>query len=411
MPAYTKIICENGLTVVSEYIESVCSIAIGVWIKAGGRFEQNPENGLAHFLEHMMFKGTKKRTPLKIAQGLESVGGNLNAFTGKENTCYFANTLDVHLDKAVELLADMICNSIFPQKEISKEKMVILEEIKSVKDTPEDHIFDLFQEKIFPENALGRSILGTEERILSFDRTNLLNFWQHYYHPKNIVVAIAGNFDQKKLMNYIHKHFNFGTLPTNIKPVFTNSFASKKTFYINQPINQAHLCMGTGTYIPYTSEERFPLLVLNTYLGGGMSSRLFQVLREKRGLAYSVYSFTDFYHDIGVFGIYIGCDTNKLNYVLETVDTELRSLLLHPLSRIKLNRVKNQLKGNVILGLESMSRRMSRLAKNELYFGGYLSIDTLIDRIDKVTSEEVFATAQKLIRPDKFINVILRPAL
>jgi predicted Zn-dependent peptidase len=408
---YNKINCENGLTIVSEYIESVRSIALGVWIKAGGRFERNPENGLAHFLEHMMFKGTKKRTPLKIAQSLESVGGNLNAFTAKENTCYFANTLDIHLEKAIELLADMICNSIFPQKEISKEKRVILEEIKSVKDTPEDYIFDLFQERIFPENALGRSILGTEENVLSFDRFNLLNFWQHYYHPKNIVVAVAGNFNQQKLIRFIHKHFNFDISVTETKPVFTNGYARKKTFYIDQPINQAHICMGTGTYIPFTSEERFPLLVLNTYLGGGMSSRLFQVLREKKGLAYSVYSFTDFYHDIGVFGIYAGCDKNKLNDVLETVDAELRSLLARPLSGEKLKRVKNQLKGNVILGLESMSRRMSRLAKNELYFGDYLSIDTLIERIDSVTSDDVSATAQKVIQPEKFINVILKPSL
>jgi predicted Zn-dependent peptidase len=358
-----------------------------------------------------MFKGTKKRTPLKIAQGLESVGGTLNAFTAKENTCYFANTLDIHLERAIELLADMICNSVFPSKEIPKEKMVILEEIKSVKDTPEEYIFDLFQERIFPEHALGKSILGTEENIISFDRNKLFNFWQYFYNPENIVISVAGHFDQSKLTHSINKHFNFTTKSQSIKPVFTNSYAVDKTFYIDQPINQAHLCMGTGTNIPFYSQDRFPLLVLNTYLGGGMSSRLFQILREKRGLAYSVYSFTDFYYDVGVFGLYVGTDKAKLKYVLDTVDRELRTLLEVPLSTAKINRVKNQLKGNVILGLESMSRRMSRLAKNELYLGDYLSIDTLIDNIDKVTSEDVFAIAQKVIRPDKFINVILKPSL
>jgi predicted Zn-dependent peptidase len=411
MTDYNKILFDNGLTLVYEHVPSVRSVAVGVWIETGGRFEQYPENGLAHFLEHMMFKGTKKRTPLKIAQGLESLGGNLNAFTAKENTCYFANTLDVHLEKAIELLADIICNSVFPEEEILKEQMVILEEIKSVKDSPEEHIFDLFQERVFPGNALGRSILGTEENVLSFNRSNLVNFWQHYYHPQNIVIAVAGNFSQKKLIKQIQKHFNFTTLLQRPKPAFTNAFASDKTYYIEQPISQAHICMGTGTHIPYTSEEKFPLLILHTYLGGGMSSRLFQLLREKKGLAYSVYSFTDFYYDIGVFGIYIGTDKNKLHYVLDLIARDLQVMLTKPMSTFKLTQIKNQLKGNIILGLESMSRRMSRLAKNELYFEDYFSIDSLIEHIDKVSSEDVYEIARQIIRPEKFINVILKPSI
>lgn len=409
MTNYHKITFENGLTLVCEHIESVRSVSVGVWIKAGGRFEKTPETGLAHFLEHMMFKGTQKRTPLKIAQVLESVGGNLNAFTAKETTCYFANTLDNHLDRAIELLADMICNSVFPQKEMAKEKMVILEEIKSVKDTPEEYIFDLFQERIFPQNALGKSILGTEENIISFERQNLLDFWQFYYNPENIVISVAGHFNQQKLLNSINKYFNFHTKAQTINRYFEDTYAAEKTYFIEQPITQSHLCMGTGTRIPYHSKDRFPLLVLNTYLGGGMSSRLFQVLREKKGLAYSVYSFTDFYYDVGVFGVYAGFDKNKLDYVRHTIEKELQLLLKEPFSAAKITRIKNQLKGNIILGLESLSRRMSRLAKNELYLGEYLSIDTLINQIDAVTSDEVFTIARELLQPEKFINVILKP--
>jgi predicted Zn-dependent peptidase len=404
--AYKKTNLDNGITIVSENIETVRSIALGVWVKTGSRFEDSTENGMAHFLEHMMFKGTRKRTPLKIAQSLEMLGGNLNAFTGKEVTCFFANSLDTHLNKGVEVLADMVCNSIFPDKEISKERMVIIEEISAIKDTPEEYIFDLFHEKLFPENPLGRPILGTATIVDKFNRNGVLNFWKKFYSAQNIVIAAAGNLDHEQLLTYVNKYFAFNTSTLNREK--EKAIAAKSKYYlIDQSINQAHICMG-GESFPYTAEERIPLLVLNAYLGGGMSSRLFQRLREKRGLVYSVYSFVDFYSDIGIFGVYAGTDPQNVALVQELLHQELERVSQKPITNGILAKIKNQLKGNVVLGLEGTSRRMSRLAKNELYFGRYVSIDDLIHSLDRVTPEDVWKVANKIIQPEKFVTVILQ---
>jgi predicted Zn-dependent peptidase len=406
---FNKSILSNKLTVISEKIPSVRSVAVGVWIKTGSRFERPAENGLAHFLEHMMFKGTEKRSPLKIAQSLESIGGNLNAFTGKEVTCYFANTLDSHLNRAVEVLSDMVCNSVFPEKEIPRERFVVLEEIKSMKDTPEEHIFDIFHETLFPGDPLGRPILGTEEIVSRFERQLIIDFWQTYYAPQNTVIAAAGNLEHEKLVRFIDKYFNFNGQGSAILPADVAQVASSQQFIVDQPINQAHICTG-GRSIPYSSEDRFALLVMNAYLGGGMSSRLFQRLREKRGLAYSVYSFADFYSNIGLFGIYMGTDTGKIDIAQKLLQEELTKLRDKKISSGILHQIKNQLKGNLVLGLESTSRRMTRLAKNELYFNEYVSLDSLIHNIDSVTPEDVLRVANSIIHPDNFITVILQPA-
>jgi predicted Zn-dependent peptidase len=308
--SFQKTTLDNGISVISEKIGSVRSIAVGVWVRTGSRFEKPVENGIAHFLEHMMFKGTKKRSPLKIAESLESIGGALNAFTGKEITCFYANALDTHINKTVEVLADITCNSVFPDKEIPKERGVILEEIKSMKDTPEEYIFDLFHEKLFPGNSLGRSILGTESIVSTFRRSSVINFWEKFYSGRNIIIAAAGNLDHARLVRLVENYFSVSSREINILPERV-SVAQKHIYEYEHPITQAHMCIG-GEAIPYTSDKRYPLLVLNTFLGGGMSSRLFQRLREKNGLAYSVYSFTDFYSDVGLFGVYIGTDSKKL---------------------------------------------------------------------------------------------------
>ena len=404
---YCKTVLESGLTVISEKIDSVRSVAVGIWIKMGSRFERPEESGLSHFLEHMMFKGTHKRTPFKIAQSLESLGGTLNAFTGKEVTCYFANAQDIHLNQSIEILGDIICDSTFPEKEISREKMVILEEIKSIKDTPEEYIFDLFSEQLFPDNPLGWPVIGREDTIAQFDHNRTVEFWQKYYNPAEIVIAAAGNLEHEKVVSLIRKHFSLVDKPHQ-KPHVPVTVATSKFFVINQPINQAHICIG-GKSTSYLSEERMPLLIINTYLGGGMSSCLFQKLREKKGLVYNVYSFVDFFSDIGVTGIYAAADPKKLNTVQELVFEELSILCKKSLSEKNLKMVKDQLKGNFVLSLESTSRRMSRLAKNELYFGEYISMDALLEQIDRVTREEIEQTIQKVFCPADFITVILQP--
>lgn len=406
---YQKSILENGITVVSEKIDSVRSVSVGVWIRTGSRAEMVSENGIAHFLEHMIFKGTKKRSPLKIAQSMESLGGNLNAFTGKEVTCYFANALDTHLKNAVEVIADIVCNSVFPEKELKLERKVILEEIKSTKDTPEEYVFDVFHEKLFPESALGRPILGTEEIIQNLERDQIMSFWHGNYSGGNIVISAAGNLDHNDLIKFVDKYFSISPNQFN-HPIEPAKTAESNEVYIDQPISQAHLCTG-GESIPYHSKDRFPLMVLNTYLGGGMSSRLFQQIREKRGLAYSVYSFLDFYTDVGIFGVYAGMDVKNVGLVQNLLRDELQQLSTVHISKNILIKIKNQLKGGLLLALESSSRRMSRLAKNELYFGDYITLDSLIQNIDDVSVEDVLLTSQKILKPDKFISVILNPTM
>ncbi len=409
LSSYEKTILDNGVTVLSETIHSVRSIAVGVWVKAGSRAEKHSENGIAHFLEHMIFKGTRKRSPLKIAQSMESLGGSLNAFTGKEVTCYFANSLDTHLRNAVEVLADIVCNSIFPEKEVVRERMVILEEIKSIKDAPEENIFDIFHEKLFPETSLGRPIIGSEEIVKKMDRNDVHSFWSKNYSGKNVVISASGNLEHSKLVNFVDKYFDFSSNygnQTDDQPVRS---ALSNSFLFDQPISQAHLCTG-GESIPYTSEDRFPLMIINTYLGGGMSSRLFQQIREKRGLAYSVYSFLDFYSDLGLFGIYVGTDRQKLSLVQDLLREELIHLTKEPIKKSTMKQIKNQLKGGLLLALESTSRRMSRLAKNEIYFGEYVTLDSLIKAIDKVDETSILSIAQKILHPDDFITVILNPS-
>jgi predicted Zn-dependent peptidase len=405
---YKKSILDNGIIVISEQIDSVRSVSIGVWIKTGSRAEHRSENGIAHFLEHMVFKGTKKRSPLKIAQSMESLGGSLNAFTGKEVTCFFANSLDSHLKIAIEILADIVCNSTFPQKEIFREKKVVLEEIKSIQDTPEEYVFDIFHEKLFPESALGRPILGSEDIIDKMDRSQVHTFWQENYSGQNIIVSAAGNLDHSKLVKLVDKYFSFSN-GYHPKPVEKVKSAVAQTYFLDQPISQAHLCTG-GESISYKSEDRFSLMILNTYLGGGMSSRLFQQVREKRGLAYSVYSFLDFYSDVGLFGIYAGTDHQKIDVIQDLLKTEMHRVSYEPLKKNVLYKLKNQLKGNLVLALEGSSRRMSRLAKNELYFGEYVSLDKLIAGIDEVNHEDIMSIAQKVFRPDKFVTVVLNPS-
>jgi len=407
-PGISKTVLGNGITVVSESIASVRSVALGVWVKTGSRSENKSENGIAHFLEHMIFKGTRKRTPLKIAQSLESLGGHLNAFTGKEVTCFFANALDIHLRKTVEILADIVCHSTFPDREISREKLVILEEIKSTKDSPEDYVFDLFHEKLFPGSSLGKPILGEESIIRDLKRDQVVSFWQKNYAAPNLIISAAGNLKHDQLIRYIEKFFQIDRTFLYRAPE-TAASAPGKSYTIDQPISQAHLCTGIESFA-YTSDKRFPLMVLNTYLGGGMSSRLFQQIREKRGLAYSVYSFIDFYSDVGLFGIYAGTDKDKLSLLQKVLFEELTRLSTQPVKNGILDKIKNQLKGNLLLALESTSRRMSQLAKNEIYFGEYISMDQLIEGIDLVTAEHVLKVAGELLRPEKFVTVILNPA-
>ncbi|KAA3617719.1 MAG: insulinase family protein [Calditrichaeota bacterium] len=403
--AVNKTVLDNGLTIVTEHNSVFRSVALGIWIKMGSRFETLEEKGMAHFIEHMLFKGTKNRTALEIASSLEELGGSLNAFTGKEETCFYIHTLDSHLKISVQVLADMICNSLFRESDIEMEKHVVLEEIKAVKDTPDEYIFDIFQEKIFPDQPLGYPILGNPENVRGFDRQKLIAFWKKHYHPSNIVVSASGNISHDSLVELVKFYFNFPDNADRIE-MLPAKVAQNIHFKLSEPLNQTHICLGNGT-ISYYDENRFDLIALNTYLGGGLSSRLFQVLREQHGLVYTVYSFLDFYKDTGVIGFYLGTDVKNQEKAIGELHKELDQIATNKLTLKKVNILKEQIKGSFFLSMESTFKRMSRLAKNEIYFNKFISADELAHSINQISPESINKMANEYLNVTNLNSVIM----
>jgi predicted Zn-dependent peptidase len=408
---YQKTVLDNGLTIVTEKIATVHSISVGVWVKTGSRHENAGEMGMAHFLEHMMFKGTAKRTPLRIAQSLEELGGSLNAYTTKELTCYYASALNIHLKQTIEILADMVCNSVFHEKEVKREKSVVLEEINSAMDTPEDYIFDLFNDYLFEGHALGHPILGTAERINAITRDEVVDFWARHYRPDNMVIAATGNLEHEKVITLVKRYFSF--CDTRQSRQVDSSPAihwnnKRGRFHLQQDVNQLHYIVGCEGFSRY-SPQRFALSLLNTYLGGGMSSRLFQNLRERKGLAYSVFSFIDLFDDTGAFGVYIGTDPRNLQKAQKMIQDELDRMAQRKLTAGVLKKIKNQTKGHVVLSSESTSRRMFKIANDEIFFQKQFSIAEIMQLTDAVTADEILAVAQQLNQPEAFLQISLGP--
>ncbi len=393
----------NGLHVISEYMPALRSVSIGVWLKAGSRFEPAEINGVAHFLEHMMFKGTRKRTPLQIARSLESVGGHLNAFTSKDLTCYYAEVLDEHLKRAVDVLSDILLNATFPEKEMEKERLVILDEIQSVEDTPEEAIQDYLAMHLFPDHPLGRPILGRVESVSRISREALLQFYQRHYTLQNVTISAAGNVDHDYLVELVEQYFRFpdnGVVPDPQPPrQFGNG-----VHWIHRPINQAHIMMGFPAP-DYRSPLKYPLYMLNTLLGGGMSSRLFQNIREKHGVAYSIYSFTELYADTGVLGIYLGTDVRNVEKARALLEKELQRMVESPISKTELEQTRNQIKGGMVLSLESASRRMSWLARQFIYTGQLVALDDVLRQYETITQETIWEFARNLLTLDQAVTV------
>ncbi len=404
---YQKTVLESGIRIVTERIPYVRSVSIGAWLITGSRDEQAQNNGISHFIEHMLFKGTEHRSAAEIAQSLESVGGQLNAFTGKEQTCYYAHVLDEHLPLAVDVLADILKNSVFDPTEMEKEKRVILEELNAIEETPEELIHELFVQDLFPAHPLGFSIIGKRENIGAFRREDIFGYLNENYSANRLVVAAAGNVDHQQLVKLVEKHFDrFGAVSEHRYVPPTAPVAGKNV--VEDGALQAHVCVGTQSY-SYRNEKKFGLLVLNTLLGAGMSSRLFQNVREKYGLAYSVYSFLDYLWDTGIFGIYVGTDREKIDNTVELVTKELDHLRREPVSEDELERTKSQLKGNLMLGLESTASRMNRLAKMEIYLEEYFTLDDTIREIEQVTSQDIMEIANELFVPERLYVTILTP--
>ncbi|MGA9407415.1 MAG: pitrilysin family protein [Bacteroidota bacterium] len=406
---YQKTVLPSGIRIVSEEIPHVKSISIGVWIDTGSRNETESSNGISHFLEHMVFKGTQHRSTQQIARSLESVGGYLNAFTTKEHTCYYARVLDEFTELAVDVLSDLVQFPLFPEKEIEKEKLVVLEELKNAEDDPDDLIHDYFETNIYSNDTLRFPVLGSARNVSSFKRKDLTGYVRERYTAGNIVVAAAGNFPHRKFVELVQKYFTLHRKPFSQPRPSKISRTKKQSQEFEKPIQQAHICTGTIGYSVH-SKYRFPSLVMNTLLGDGMSSRLFQNIRERYGFAYSVYSFLNMLQDTGSFGVYLGTDKKHIQQSLDLVFSELHSLRAKPIPKAELQRTKAQLKGSMLLGLESTSARMMRLGTGELYFGEFTELETISKEIDSVTVENVSEVAQQLLKEDSFSTIIFAPA-
>ena len=387
--------CENGLRIVTEKIPSVRSVAIGIWVGTGSKYENRQINGISHFLEHMFFKGTTSRSAKEIAETFDEIGGNVNAFTAKEYTCYYARVLDQHATIALDVLSDMFFHSVFDSGELEKEKNVVIEEINMYEDTPDDLVHDLIARACYGSHPLGYSILGTEEVLRSLKRDDLLTYVKERYLPGNTVIAVAGNFDDSLIERIKHRFSHFSSERRNhsvTKPAFEADVIAhqKKT-------EQAHLCMALPGF-PVGHEEAYSLTLLNNVLGGSMSSRLFQEIREDRGLAYSVYSYHSAYKETGTFTIYTGTAPEQVGQVFDIVSHVLRDVAENGITDKELNKGKEQLKGSLMLSLESTSSRMSRLGKNELLLERHLNLDEVIAKIDRISHESVLSVARELFR-------------
>ncbi|SIQ71426.1 Predicted Zn-dependent peptidase [Peribacillus simplex] len=388
-----KYTCQNGVRIVLENIPTVRSAAIGVWIKTGSRNETPELNGVSHFLEHMFFKGTTTRNAREIAESFDSIGGQVNAFTSKEYTCYYAKVMDNHASYALEILADMFFNSTFDGEELKKEKNVVYEEIKMYEDTPDDIVHDLLSKAVYENHPLGYPILGTENTLETFNSDTLKKYVHDMYTPDKVVVSIAGNVDEKLIQeveNYFGSYQGGADRLELVKPSFHENRITRK-----KDTEQAHLCLGYKG-LEIGNDKTYSLITLNNILGGSMSSRLFQDVREQRGLAYSVYSYHSSYQDSGMVTVYGGTGTNQLDSLYETIQETLDTLKRDGITEKELRNSKEQLKGSLMLSLESTNSRMSRNGKNELMLGEHRSLDDIIIKIDEVTEDTVNELANQI---------------
>lgn len=404
---FRKEILPNGVRIVTEEMPQVRSVSIGLWVKVGSRDENELNNGISHFIEHLMFKGTTQRTAKQIAEELDAIGGQLNAFTAKEYTCYYAKVMDNHLDIAIDVLTDMFFNSLFDATEIEKEKNVVIEEIKMYEDTPDEQVHDIFASTVWQGHALGRPIIGNEQIINNIKRADIVNYYKTMYTPHNLVISVAGNIKHQEVLERLQPlfgHFNGVSAPKDSnKPLVNREDLGKY-----KDTEQVHLCMGTEG-LPINHDHIYVLHVINSIMGGGISSRLFQNIREQRGLAYSVYSYQTSYQDAGLFTIYGGLSKNNLDQFMQLVIKEINDFREQSISPDELHRAKEQLKGSMFMGLESASSRMSRIGKGELILGYIHTPEEVANMIDKVTMDQVKNLAEKIFDLDKYSLTTVGP--
>lgn len=396
-----RTVLPGGLRVVTEPVSGVRSASVGIWVGVGSRDETRTQAGAAHYLEHLLFKGTKKRSAMDIAQEIDAVGGELNAFTSKEHTCYYAHVLDSDLPLAIDMLCDVVFDAINAASDVDIERSVVLEEIAMRDDDPEDLLHELFASAILGDHPLGRSVLGTEESIRKMSRARVHGFYRRAYTLPNMVVAVAGNVEHNRVLRLLRKaigeRLEGQDTPSTPRTGRARLPQQQPLAFHSEETEQTQVLMGCRAFDRH-DDRRFPLQVLNAALGGGMSSRLFQEIREQRGLAYAVYSAATTYADAGEFSVYAGCQPDRLGEVTAVIREVLAEVAAHGLTDAEVARGRGQLRGGLVLGLEDSASRMSRIGKSELNFGQYLSVEQTLERIDAVTGEQVADVAAELLR-------------
>jgi predicted Zn-dependent peptidase len=396
----------NGLTIITERMDHIRSVSMGIWLKAGSRDEEAEVNGISHFVEHMVFKGTKHRTAEDIARQVDSIGGNMDAFTGKETVCFNIKVLDEHLPIAVDLLSDMVLHPTFDANDIGRERGVILEEIKMDEDDADNLVHETFMQHFFKGHPLGRPILGTKETVRKFEQSAVLRYYGEKFAPQNLVISAAGNLRHEDLVDLLSKEF--APLPRGVNGWHDTppKISSRITLRNKKALEQVQICVGVPAY-PINHERRFVAYVLNTLLGGGMSSRLFQNVREKQGLVYSIFSELNPYRDTGCLAVYAGTSRESAPKVVRSIVHEFRDVKASEIPGEELTRAKDQLKGSLMLSLESSTARMSNLARQEMYHDRFLGMDEIIERIQAVTLADVSRMANELFRPELIAVTVL----
>jgi predicted Zn-dependent peptidase len=396
----------NGIKVITEFMPQVRSVSVGVWVGSGSRRETPEQNGVSHFIEHMLFKGTATRSAEDIARSVDSIGGNLDAFTAKEMTCFNTKVLDEHLPIAMDVLSDLVLNPRFDQEDIDKEKGVVLEEIKMDADSPDYLVHEIFSANFWKDHALGRPILGTRETVKGLSREVIHDYYRAVYTPENLLLTAAGNLTHERLVALASERFErlkpAGSVPVEPVPATHARVALRS----KKELEQVHLCLGVPSY-PIPHEDRFHCYVLNTVLGGGMSSRLFQNIRERQGLAYSVYSDLSPYTDTGCLMVCAGTSGESVRKLVDSVLKEFTHLKAQTVPDEELRRAKDHLKGSLMLSLESTSSRMSNLARQEMHFKRFFSLDELVESIEKVTAADVQRVAQAFFEQKQIALTIL----
>lgn len=404
---FSKTVLDNGVRILSERIEHLKSVSIGIWVNTGSRDELTQENGISHFIEHMIFKGTRNRSSFQIAKELDAIGGLSNAFTGKENTCFHTRVLGRHFGIAADILSDIFLNSKFDPKDVERERQVVLQEISMVEDCPDENIQEIFSRVFWTGHPIGMSILGTGESVSAFSKQTILDYINRYYLPERIIIAAAGDVNHDEMVSHFESTFGFMEKgrwnPERVAP------ASNSDIEVSyKPLEQVHICLG-GEAPSQRSEKRYSCAVLNTIFGGNMSSRLFQEIRERQGLAYNVCSFMSSYIDAGLLGVYAATDKENVNRLLESIRREIEKICGSDLSDSDLDAAKEHIAGSIYLSAESADNRMMRMTKNEFIFGRYVPYEEVVCKLKEVSKNDVIEVAREIFRQDGLALATLGP--